>query len=135
MLWGAKCSPLIRKVGKIMSIKYTSRGYNVVKLDISTKLVAGSTVTIGTQDDYDAIMAFAESGIMRVKCVIDMGATDADFDGCVVCNKCQNGIEFSTITFYDPSSPTGGSPIIVGGQMLMDGTALKCHVTATPPGN
>lgn len=118
-----------------MSIRYSSRGYNVVKLDVSTKLIAGDTVKIGGQEDYDAIMAFVEAGIMRVKATIDMGATDAEFDGCVVCNKCENGLEFSTITFYDPSSPTGGSPIIVGGQMLMVGKDLKCHVTATPLGN
>ena len=117
-----------------MSIKYSSRGYNVAKIDISTKLVAGETVTIGTQDDYDAIVAFSQSGIMRVKATIDMCDTDADFDGCVICNQCPNGIEFATVTFYNPPVPTGGSPIIVGGQILMDGTALKCHVTATTVG-
>lgn len=118
-----------------MAIKYSSRGYNVAKIDVSTKLVAGSSVKIGTKDDYDAICAFAETGIMRIKVVIDMGATDANFDGCVVCNACQNGIEFATITFYDPSSPTGGDPIVVGGQIYMDGNDLKCHVTATTLGS
>lgn len=118
-----------------MSIKYSSRGYNIAKIDVSTKLVAGSTVTIGNESDFDAICSFAETGILRVKATIDMGATDANFDGCVVCNKCMNGIEFATITFYDPSSPTGGSPIVVGGQMLMDDNKLKCHITATPLGN
>lgn len=118
-----------------MAIKYSSRGYNVAKIDISTKLIAGDTVTIGTQDDCDAIVAFSQSGIMRVKATIDMGATDAEFDGCVICNQCPNGIEFATITFYYPAAPTGGSPIIVGGQIFMDGTALKCHVTATTIGD
>lgn len=118
-----------------MAIKYSSRGYNVVKLDVSTKLIAGDTVKIGGKDDYDAIMAFVESGIMRVACKIDMGATDADFDGCVVCNKCPNGLEFATTTFYSAGQPLGGSPIIVGGQMFLDGSDLKCHVTATPLGN
>lgn len=118
-----------------MGIRYSSRGYNIAKLDVSTKLVAGSSVKIGTKEDYDAIVAFAETGIMRIKATIDMGATDADYDGCVVCNKCQNGIEFATITFYYPSSPTGGDPIVVGGQIYMDGTDLKCHLTATTLGS
>lgn len=118
-----------------MSIKYSSRGYNIAKIDVSTKLVAGSTVTIGNESDFDAICSFAETGILRVKATIDMGATDAEFDGCVVCNKCPNGIEFATTTFYAAGEPLGGSPIIVGGQMLMDDNKLKCHITATPLGN
>lgn len=118
-----------------MAIKYGTIGYNVGTLEVSTKLVAGESVTIGTKDDYDTIVAFATTGILKIKAIIDMGETDAEFDGTVVCNKCQNGIEFATITFYNPPVPTGGSPIIVGGQILMDGTALKCHITATPLGN
>lgn len=114
-----------------MAIKYSTLGYNVGKIAVTTKLVAGSSVTIGNSRDYDSIKEFSETGMMRIKCTIDMGGSDADFDGVVICNQCQNGIEFATITFYDPSSTTGGSPIIVGGQIYMDGTALKCHITAT----
>lgn len=88
-----------------------------------------------TKSDYDKIVAFAQTGILRVKATVTLSGGDADFDGTVVCNNCPNGIEFSTITFYDPTSPTGGSPIILGGQILMDGTALKCHITATPLGD
>lgn len=114
-----------------MAIRYSTRGYNIGKIDVTTKLVAGSSVTIGDSSDCDAIKAFSETGMMRIKATIDMGAVDANFDGVVICNQCQNGIEFATITFFDPSSTTGGSPIIVGGQIYMDGTALKCHITAT----
>lgn len=115
-----------------MAIKFSTLGYNIGKIDVTTKLVAGSSVTIGDAADCAAIKEYAETGIIRIKCTIDMGATDAEFDGVVTCNQCQNGIEFATITFYDPSSTTGGSPIIVGGQIYIDGTALKCHITATP---
>lgn len=114
-----------------MAIRYSTLGYNIAKLDVSTKLVAGESVVIGDANDYDAIKSFSASGIMRIKATIDMGATDAEFDGTVVCNQCPNGIEFATITFYNPSYPTGGDPIIVGGQILMDGDDLKCHITAT----
>lgn len=115
-----------------MAIKYSTLGYNVGKIDVTTKLVAGSSVTIGDAADYDSIKEFSKTGMIRIKCTVDMGSSDADFDGVVLANQCQNGIEFATITFYDPSSTTGGSPIIIGGQVYMDGTVLKCHITATP---
>ena len=114
-----------------MSIKYGTIGYNVGTVEISTKLVAGETVVIGTLDDCLAIKAFADTGILKVKATVDMGAADANFDGVVVCNKCPNGIEFSTITYFS-AIPTDSTPIIVGGQMLMDGDDLKCHLVATP---
>lgn len=114
-----------------MSIKYGTIGYNVGTVDISTKLVAGETVEIGTQDDCDAIVAFARTGILKVKATIDMGSVDAHFDGVVTVNKCPNGVEFATITYFS-ASPTGSTPIIVGGQMLMVDGKLKCHVVATP---
>lgn len=114
-----------------MSIRYGTIGYNVGTVDISTKLIAGETVEIGTPDDCDAIVAFAQTGILKVKATVDMGASDANFDGVVTVNKCPNGIEFATITYYG-DSPTGSTPIIVGGQMLMDDGKLKCHIVATP---
>lgn len=112
-----------------MAISINSKGYNIGEISVSTKLEAGASVTIGNAKDLEAIRGFAETGIMRIKATIDMGDLDAEFDGCVVCNICPNGFEFHTITYFD-SSVTGGSPIIVGGQLYMDGTALKCHITA-----
>lgn len=112
-----------------MGIKYGTKGYNIGTVEVSTKLVAGESVAIGDAKDYNRIVDFAETGILKIKATIDLSGTDADFDGTVVCNKCPNGIEFSTITYFG-SAVTGGDPTIVGGQIYMDGTALKCHVTA-----
>ena len=113
-----------------MAIRYGTIGYNVGTIDISTKLVSGESVTIGNKDDYDAIVAFAQTGTMKVKVTIDLGNDDANFDGTVVCNRCPNGVEFSTVTYFS-DSPTGSTPIIIGGQILMDGDNLKCHISAT----
>lgn len=114
-----------------MSIRYGTVGYNVGTIDISTKLVAGETVDIGTQDDCDTIESFANTGIIKIKATIDMGTADANFDGVVTVNKCPNGVEFATITYFS-ASPTGSTPIIVGGQIFMADGKLKCHVVATP---
>lgn len=56
-----------------MAIKYSTLGYNVGKIAVTTKLVAGSSVTIGNSSDYDSIKEFSETGMMRIKCTIDMG--------------------------------------------------------------
>lgn len=107
-----------------------SNGYNVAKVVVGTKLVAGQSVTVGTKGDLDKLVALADaSGVARIQATVDLSGTDVEFDGAVLCNLCENGIEFHTITYYS-SEVTGGSPIIIGGQAYMDGTNMKVHITS-----
>ena len=98
--------------------------------------MAGESVTVGTRKDLDKIAELVgNSGLIRVKSIVTVGGSDLNFNGIVTANlfddsgiKC---VEFHTVT-YASDSITGGSPIIVGGQLYMDGTACKCHITAVP---
>ena len=107
-----------------------SNGYNVAKVVVGTKLVAGQSVTVGTKSDLDKLVALADAaGVARIQATVDLSGTDIEFDGAILCNLCENGIEFHTITYYS-AEVTGGSPIIIGGQAYMDGTNMKVHITA-----
>ena len=107
-----------------------SNGYNVAKVVVGTKLVAGSSVTVGTKADLDKLVALADAaGVARIRASVDLSGTDVEFDGAILCNLCENGMEFHTVTYYS-AEVTGGSPIIIGGQAYMDGTNMKIHLTA-----
>lgn len=111
-------------------LNISSNGYNVAVIEVSTKLVVGASTAIDTDvKKLDSIKMFADSGVMRIVANIEMSGVDIDFDGSVMCNQCENGIEFSTITYYS-DQVTGGDPIIIGGQLYEEGNALKVHLTA-----
>lgn len=113
-------------------MKIERGGYNVPVVVTGVKLVAGESVTIGTQADLDQLVELtSKSGSMRVKSATEISGQTLNFDGTCNCNFFDGNIEFHTIV-YAADSITGGDPIIVGGQLYMDGTALKCHLTAVP---
>ena len=106
-----------------------SKGYNVAEVVVGTKLVAGQATTIGTLKDYEKIRGLVDdSGLMRVKAVLTVSDTDMTFDGTCVANLWDEGIEFGTIVFNGADTSV---PKIVGGQLYMDGTSLKCSISYT----
>lgn len=117
-------------------MRIEAKGYNIAEIVPGVKLVAGSSVTVGTRKDLDQIAELVKnSGLMRVKSVVSLSGNDVDFNGVVTCNLFDDqgtaSIEFHTIT-YVSDTITGGNPIIVGGQLYMDGSLCKCHLTAVP---
>lgn len=112
-------------------ILINSQGYNIADVEILTKLIAGESTAIGTKKDYESLRSFAETGSMQVKCTLAYGGNDMVFDGSVDCNLFETGIEFYT-TIYPGPTVTGGDPILVGGQLFMDGNDMKCHINVTP---
>lgn len=115
-------------------MKVEAKGYNIAEITTGVKLVAGESVAVGTRKDLDKIVELVNnSGLIRVKSVVTVGGSDLNFNGVVTANLFDYNdatfIEFHTIT-YASDSVTGGDPIIVGGQLYMDGTTLKCHLTA-----
>lgn len=117
-------------------MRIESKGYNIAEITPGVKLVAGSSVTVGTRKDLKQIAELVEnSGLLKVKSVVTLSGSDVDFNGVVTCNLFDDqgtaSIEFHTIT-YTSDTITGGDPIIIGGQLYMDGAALKCHLTAVP---
>lgn len=107
-----------------------SKGYNVAKVVIGTKLTSGEATAIGTAQDYEKLRELVgNSGLMRVKCTLKVGGVDMDFDGTCIANLWSDGIEFSTIVFNGADTST---PKIVGGQLYMDGTSLKCSINYCP---
>lgn len=109
--------------------------YNIPVVETGATLVAGESVTIGTQKDLDKLVRLTnKSGLMRVKTATTIGGNTLNFDGTCVCNFFTDNIEFHTIV-YASDSITGGDPIIIGGQLYMDGTNLKCHITAVTVGS
>lgn len=110
-------------------VSINSKGYNLAEVEISTKLVVGASTEIGDAGVVAALKTFADSGIMRIKAQIEMSGVDIDFDGTVGCNLCTNGFEFHTVTYYS-DQVTGGDPIIIGGQIYVDGAKTKVHLTA-----
>ena len=104
--------------------------YNVPVVETGATLVAGESVTIGTQKDLDKLVKLtSKSGLMRVKTATTIGGNTMNFDGTCVCNFFAGNIEFHTVV-YASDSITGGDPIIIGGQLYMDSNNLKCHITA-----
>lgn len=117
-------------------MRIEAKGYNIAEITPGVKLVAGSSVTVGTRKDLNQIAELvANSGLLRVKSVVTISGNDVEFNGVVTCNLFDDqgtaSLEFHTIT-YVSDTITGGNPIIIGGQLYMDGTALKCHLTAVP---
>jgi len=110
-------------------VSINSKGYNLAEVEISTKLVVGASTEIGVASVVDELKTFAEFGLMRIQAQIDMSGVDIDFNGTVACNLCANGFEFHTVTYYS-DQVTGGDPIIIGGQVYVDGEAAKVHLTA-----
>lgn len=111
-------------------MKINRGGYNVPVVETGVTLVAGESITIGTKKDLDKLVKLtSKSGLMRVKSATTIGGDTLNFDGTCVCNFFTGNIEFHTVV-YASDSITGGDPIIVGGQLYMEGTALKCHLTA-----
>lgn len=109
-----------------------SKGYNVAEVVLDTKLVSGQATAIGTLKDYNKIRELVDnSGLMRVKTVLTVSGTDMTFDGTCIANLWEEGIEFSTIVFNGADSSV---PKIVGGQLYMDGTSLKCSISYTSLG-
>lgn len=107
-------------------MKVGSKGYNVAEVLIDTKLVSGEATTIGGLEDYQKLRELAgNSGLMRVKCTLDVSGTDMNFDGTCIANFWDEGIEFSTIVFNGADT---SAPKIVGGQLYMDGANLKCSI-------
>lgn len=113
-------------------MKIERGGYNVPVVVTEVKLIAGESVTLGVQADLDQLVKLtSNSGLMRVKTSTEISGQTMNFDGTCSCNFFDGNIEFHTIV-YASDSITGGDPIIVGGQLYMDGTSLKCHLTAVP---
>ena len=111
-------------------MKIEAKGYNIAEVETGVTLVAGESVTIGTQKDLDNLVELtSKSGLMRVKTATTIGGNTLHFDGTCVCNFFAGNIEFHTIV-YASDSITGGDPIVIGGQLYMDGANLKCHITA-----
>lgn len=111
-------------------MKIEKGGYNVPVVVTGVKLIAGESVTLGTQADLDQLVELtSKSGLMRVKTATEISGQTMNFDGTCSCNFFDGNIEFHTVV-YASDSITGGDPIIVGGQLYMEGTALKCHLTA-----
>lgn len=109
--------------------------YNIPVVETGVTLVAGESVTIGTQKDLDKLVRVtSKSGLMRVKSATTVGGSTMNFDGSCVCNFFDGNIEFHTVV-YASDSITGGDPIIIGGQLYMDGVNLKCHLTAVTVGS
>lgn len=113
-------------------MKINRGGYNVPVVETGVTLVAGESITIGTKKDLDKLVKLtSKSGLMRVKSATTISGDTLNFDGTCVCNFFTGNIEFHTVV-YASDSITGGDPIIVGGQLYMDGANLKCHLTAVP---
>lgn len=115
-------------------MRVESKGYNIAEVITGVKLVAGSSVTVGTKKDLDQLVEMVEnSGLVRVKSIVTLSGNDLEFNGVVNCNIFDDAgtksIEFHTIT-YASAVITGGDPIIVGGQLYMDDGVCKCHLTA-----
>lgn len=106
-----------------------SKGYNVAKVVTGKKLVAGEAMAIGNKTDYDKLREMvSNSGLMRVTTVLTVSGNDMEFDGVCMANLYETGIEFSTIVWIGDQS----TPKIVGGQLFMDGTSLKCSINYCP---
>lgn len=106
-----------------------SKGYNVAKVVVSQKLVAGESTAIGNKQNYDKLRELvASSGQMRVISTLTVSGNDMDFDGICMANLYEGGIEFSTIVWIGDQT----TPKIVGGQLYMDGNYLKCSINYCP---
>lgn len=107
-------------------MKVGSKGYNVAEVIVDTTLVSGEATSIGAVQDYEKLRELVDnSGLMRVKCTLDVSGTEMNFDGTCIANLWDEGIEFSTIVFNGADTSV---PKIVGGQLYMDGADLKCSI-------
>lgn len=110
-------------------VSVNNKGYNLGEVTVSNTLVVGASTTIGSASEINSLKEFADFGVMRIIANIEMNDQTIAFNGCVVCNNCSNGFEFHTVTYFD-DQVTGGSPIIIGGQVYVDGSYTKVHLTA-----
>lgn len=110
-----------------------SKGYNVANVMVGVKLKTSEDVAIGTAKDYEKIRELvSNSGLMRVSTILDVSGTEMQFDGVCIANLWDDGIEFSTIVWNGEDTNV---PKIVGGQLYMDGTSLKCSINYVPLGS
>ena len=109
-----------------------SKGYNVAKVVTGKELKTTEDVVIGTLQEYQKLMELvSNSGLMRVVTGLDVSGTKMNFDGTCIANLWDDGIEFSTIVWNGEDDT---APKIVGGQLYIDGTSLKCAINYYPVG-
>lgn len=105
-----------------MAVKFSTKGYNVGTIEISTKLDTAEAKNVGNEGDIDMIKQLAATGFCKMKFTVT-GTPDAVYDIGVLLSNSGDTVEFGTVTY------TSDGPVAISGSFAIATHKLTCAVS------
>lgn len=105
-----------------MAVKFSTKGYNVGTVEISTKLSEAEAKNVGVEGDMDMLKMLCNTGFCRMKFVVG-GDSDVTYDLGVLLSDSGDSVEFGAVTY------TADGPIAVSGSFAISSHKLTCAVS------
>ena len=105
-----------------MAVKFSTKGYNVGTIDITTKLDTSEAKNVGVESDLDMIKMLAMTGFCKMKFTV-AGTPDAAYDIGVLLTNSGDTVEFGAVTY------TSDGPVAITGSFGITSHKLTCAVS------
>lgn len=105
-----------------MAVKFSTKGYNVGTIEISTKLDKSEAKNVGIESDMDMIKMLAMTGFCKMKFTV-AGTPDDVYDIGVLLSDSGDTVEFGAVTY------TANGPVAISGSFAISSHKLTCAVS------